>query len=416
MRSCSARLNFKGDKLLRREFLHSGVLIAGGSVLMPLLSSFGLASTISVKNRKTLVVIFQRGAVDALSMILPHGDRSYNKELRPNLHIGVAESLMLDSYFSLHPALGGLKKIWDQGALGIILQVGSPSKTRSHFDAQDFMESGTPDIKSTEEGFLVRATELFKIKSSLNHLAIQTNLPRFFSGSQTALAVSEIAKFQIRGLGKTSLKGKGFEDFFEVAVDEVLKGKPSQAVDLLDRFKKINEIKNNVTYPNSALARRLKDVARVIKSDLHVPLMATEAGGWDTHRNQGVLNGNLNNLLKDFGDSISAFVQDLGPHLDDVTILTVSEFGRTVKENGTKGTDHGHGTSFFIIDKELKPKTIFGKWSDLTPGNLYEERDIPVTTDFREVFAAILKKKFLINDFTKIFPKYQVNEKTRLFI
>lgn len=407
----------------RRNFLKSTAALTGltyTGITIPFMPQNLLAAKLGKAN-KTLVVIFQRGAADALSMFSPMGDKHYNKEMRPNLYIPADQMLKADSYFSFHPALTGFKSLWDKGLLTAVPLVGSPSNTRSHFDAQDYFESGTPDIKSTDTGFLSRASEGFVNyeQQKISALSVQPGLARMISGGVKSLSFSELSRFSIQGLGSLSSKNaKGFEDFFDEALDEVIKGRTQNSTDMLQAFAQAGKIQLQQQWGSlkrNQLGNRLQDVAKIIKADMDIPVIVTEMGGWDTHNNQGGAQGQLAGKLKDFSDSITMFVNELGPKINDVTIVTVSEFGRTVNENGSRGTDHGHGSCYFVINGKLKPKNIAGQWKDLKNENLYDGRDLPVTTDFREVFHEIISHEFAIKNFDQIFPNWKSKDKLKLF-
>lgn len=402
----------------RRELIHK--LAALG--VLPYVGAFEFLghkayAEALLKRKKTLVVIFQRGAVDGLSMVSPLGDSYFNKEIRPNIILPSDQMIKLDSYFGLSPAMSSFKPLWDKGLLSVVQQVGSHSGSRSHFDSQDYMESGTPDKKSTEDGFLARAAQLFPQHETakITSLSVQPNLPRSISGDSTSLSFNDLNSFSIKGFG--SNKGSssdGFEAFFETALDEVLKGQNKNSLNLLEDFAKAKKVTLKQEYPKGQLAPRLKDIAKIIKSDIYIPFIVTESGGWDTHVNQGNEKGTLSNRLKEFSDSIAAFVNEIGSKIEDVTIITITEFGRTVRENGNRGTDHGHGSCFFVINGNVKPKNIIANWKDLKKENLYEERDLPVTTDFRDIFSEILRTQFSFNDLSKVFPDHKI-KKTGLY-
>lgn len=408
----------------RRDFLNHTAVLG----VLPYLNwadafmSLGSAAEIQ-KSKKTLVVIFQRGAADGLSVLSPIGDAYFNQDLRPNIMADRDKMLKLDSYFALHPAMEGFKQLWDRGMLTPIHQVGSPSASRSHFDSQDYMESGTPDLKSTEDGFMARAGHLLKLSPApkLNSLAVQANIPRMISGDAHTLSFSRLNQFDIKGFkvsdSSTAKAGGqvGFESFFESALDEVLQGHSQDTVSLLGEFEKARKIELKNDFKKGQLANRLGDMAQVIKSGLYIPFMVTEVGGWDTHVNQGSDEGQLASRLKEFSEAITKFVDELGDKMADVTIVTVTEFGRTVKENGSKGTDHGHGSCHFVINGQLKPKNIIADWKDLKAANLYEGRDLPVTTDYRDIFSTVLRSQFGLNDMSQVFPGFKPNPRLKIY-
>lgn len=408
----------------RRDFISNSMALG----ILPYLNwadaFMNLSSAAEImKSKKTLIVIFQRGAADGLSIMSPVGDTYFNKDLRPNILVDRDKMLKLDSYFALHPAMDGFKQLWDKGLLTPIHQVGSPSASRSHFDSQDYLESGTPDLKSTEDGFIARAGHLLKQTPApkLNSLAVQANIPRMIAGDPLTLSFSRLNQFDIKGFKMptqvtSTVGGKvGFESFFESALDEVLQGHNQDTVSLLGEFEKARKVELKNDFKKGQLANRLGDMAQVIKSGLYIPFMVTEMGGWDTHVGQGNEEGQLASRLKEFSDAIAKFVDELGDKMNDVTIVTVTEFGRTVKENGSKGTDHGHGSCHFVISGQVKSKNIIADWKDLRPANLYEGRDLPVTTDYRDIFSSVLKSQFGLNDMTKVFPGFKPNPKLKLF-
>lgn len=384
--------------------------------LLSAVPGWGQAAVKRAKKNKTLVLIFQRGAVDGLSMVSPFGDSHFNAEIRPSLFVPQDKLIHLNSYFGLHPAMIDFKNLWDKNLLSVVHQVGSPSTSRSHFDSQDFFESGTPDVKKTEDGFLSRAAKSLPDYAHLKlaGLSVQPSLPRSIMGEKKSLSFDNLNSFNIRGISPIG-NGSGFEDFFETALDEVLKGQNKNSVAMLESFSEIKKLKLETEFPKGQLSLRLQDVAKIIKSGMQIPFVVTEVGGWDTHVNQGGEDGALAKKLQEFSASIAAFVTELGPKIEDVTVITVTEFGRTVKENGGKGTDHGHGSCYFVIDSALKRKNIVTNWKDLKKENLYEERDLPVTTDFRTVFSEILCKKFDIKDLKSVFPDFKGPAKAGIF-
>lgn len=406
----------------RRDFLNSAATLGVWPYLNWVDAFLNVSSAAEIpKSKKTMIVIFQRGGVDGLAVMSPLGDSYFNQKLRPNSMPDRDQMLKLDSYFALHPAMKGFKKLWDRGMLTPVHQVGSPSLTRSHFDAQDYLESGTPDRKSTEAGFITRASRLLNVQPapSLYRLAVQAGIPRMIGGDFEALSFNRLKQFDIQGFklrehsaSSMAAGHTGFESFFESALSEVLEGRNQNAVSLLAEFKKARSVKLKNPFNNGILANRLGDMAQLIKSGMHVPFMVTDIGGWDTHVNQLI---QMPGRLTEFTDAITMFVDELGDKMDDVTIVTVTEFGRTVKENGGKGTDHGHGACYFVINGQLKPKNIIADWKDLKPSNLFQERDLPVTTDYRDVFASIFKAQFGLDDMSQVFPNFKSGTQLKIY-
>lgn len=407
----------------RRYFLRtSGVGLAsfGFMAAAPeFLHQFASAqSKNSYGKKKVLVTIFQRGAVDGLNMIVPHGDSAYY-DLRRTIAIpnpGKTDgAINLDGHFGLHPAMSSLEQFWKSKQLAIIHASGSPDNTRSHFDAQDYMESGTPGIKSTRDGWLNRAMQVTSGKedSPFRAVAMTQQLPRSFYGKAPSIAMTNLADFTVKaGIYTQEIKG-GFEGVYQHNAKDSLGETGADTFEAVNYLKQANpaqyKAENGSVYPNSQLGRSLRQIAQLIKAGVGLEVAFAEAGGWDTHINQGGSRGQLANLLRDFSSSIAAFATDLGKRMDDVVLLTMSEFGRTARENGSRGTDHGHGNAILILGNSVKGGKVFGDWKGLTDDQLNEGRDLAVTTDFRDVFAEAAVRHLGAKDLDSLFPKYGVN-------
>jgi uncharacterized protein (DUF1501 family) len=363
--------------------------------------------------RKVLVVVFQRGAADGLSMVPPYADKRYH-ELRPTIGIpapgGDGGAVKLDATFGLHPALAvGLVPHWKSGALAIVHAVGSPDVTRSHFDAQDYVETGTPGLKHTDDGFLNRLLQRNPEKgdTSLRALAFSPNLPRILSGPAPAVAMSSIDQLKVQAPGDIS---GDFEQMYASAVDRALRGTASEAFGAVKQLREIKPAsfpaKADAKYPDSPLGKRMRQISQVIQADLGAEVVVTDCGGWDTHTSQGAAKGQLANRLDDLGKSLGAFTTDLGDRLADVCTVTVTEFGRTARENGTGGTDHGHGSVMMVLGGKVRGGKVYARWKGLAAEALFEGRDVPVTTDHREVFADVLRAHLGVKDLAPIFPGF----------
>jgi len=409
----------------RRYFLKtSGIGLAsfGFMAAAPdFLHQFAAAQTAAkgYGKKKVLVTIFQRGAVDGLNMVVPYGDDQYYS-LRPSIAIPGPKrangAIDLDGRFGLHPSLKPLEKFWQSKQLAIIDAVGSPDNTRSHFDAQDYMESGTPGNKGTRDGWLNRVLQANETKggSPFRAVSFTQQLPRSLYGRSPAVAMTSLGDFSIKaGIYSQNMKG-GFEGIYEQNVKDTLGETGKETFEAVNYLKQANPAQflpeNGAVYPNSALGRSLRQIAQLIKAGVGLEVAFAEMGGWDTHSNQSFgqnpSQGQLANLLRDFGESIAAFGTDLGKHLDDVVLLTMSEFGRTARENGTRGTDHGHANAMFVLGNAVKGGTVYGDFKGLKTDKLYEGRDLDVTTDFRDVFAEAAHKHLGAKDLAKIFPNY----------
>ncbi|MBL8190422.1 MAG: DUF1501 domain-containing protein [Acidobacteria bacterium] len=409
----------------RRFFLKSsGIALAsvGAATLSPSFLTRTLAQTGKNGRQRILVTIFQRGAMDGLNAVIPFGDETYYS-LRPSIAVpkpklGEATTAIdLDGFFGLHPSLATFKPIFDAGQLAIVHAVGSPDSTRSHFDAQDYMESGTPGVKSTTDGWVNRylqATTNPKA-SPFRAVSMGANLPRTMQGKASAIAMTSINDFAIRaGGGETgqALQG-GFEAMYAQTVNDALRGTGKETFEAVKLLKQVNpnqyQPAAGVVYPRGQFGDRMKQIAQLIKSNIGLEVAFTDIGGWDTHANQGAGQGQLANRLLEFSNGIAALYADLKDRADEVVILTMTEFGRTARENGNRGTDHGHGSAMFLLGNSVKGGKVYGKWPGLKPHELNDQRDLAITTDFREVFAEIAQTHLGAGNVNTIFPGFSIN-------
>lgn len=410
----------------RRFFLKSGSIALasiGVSLSAPsFLERAVLANVLSSSRRKTLIAIFQRGAVDGLNMVVPYGEREYY-DSRPSIAIpkpqsGNAEAAIdLDGVFGFHPTLAPFKPLWDSKRLAIVQAVGSPDNTRSHFDAQDYMESATPGRKGTPDGWLNRhlQTTTNPADSPFRAVSMTATMPRVLQGRAPALSMSKISDFTIRaGTSSTTIQG-GFEAIYDQAVNDVLGGTGKETFEAVNYLKKAHpgqyKEENGAQYPRTPFGNSLLQIAQLIKAGVGLEVAFTDLQGWDTHVNQGNSRGQLANRLQDFTGGIAALIKDLGPRMDDVIVLTMSEFGRTVRENGNRGTDHGHANVMFVIGNSVRGAKIYGEWPGLKNDRLFEGRDLALTTDFRDVFGEIARKHLGTSKLQAVFPGYAVSEK-----
>jgi uncharacterized protein (DUF1501 family) len=367
--------------------------------------------------RKTLIAIFQRGAVDGLNMIVPFGESNYYN-VRPNIAIpkpaaGNAETVIdLDGFFGLHPSMSSLKPLWDSKRLAIVHASGSPDNTRSHFDAQDYMESATPGVKSTRDGWLNRylQNKQDEQRSLFRAVSLTQQMPRALHGNAPVLAISNLSNFAIRaGNSSASVQG-GFEAIYSRNKTEMLSHTGSETFEAVNYLKQVNPAQykpeNGAQYPRNAFGNSLLQSAQLIKAGVGLEIAFTDIGGWDTHVNQGNTRGQLANLLQQFSSGLAALYQDLGQRMDDVVIVTMSEFGRTVKENGNRGTDHGHANAMMVLGNSVRGGRVYGNWPGLNSDQLYEGRDLALTTDFRDVFGEIVTRHLRSPDLKSVFPGY----------
>jgi uncharacterized protein (DUF1501 family) len=397
----------------RRIFLKSSALAMVGVGSTPVWLSRALyAADAPSPRKKILVAIFQRGAVDGLNVVVPHGEPRYF-EMRPTIAVprpdGTPDSAIdLDGFFGFHPALKALKPVYDSGHLAIVQAVGSPDPTRSHFDAQDYMESGTPGLKATTDGWLNRALPSGG-ESPIRAVSMTPDLPRSLRGHNEAVAINNLAEFQVHDPHESST----FESMYENTGDKVLNGtgrETFEAVKLMQSLAKQGYTPSNgARYPSGRLAQSLRQIAQLVKSNVGLEVAFADVGGWDTHVNevgQKASQGQLPNLLQNFGDSLAAFYQDLGDRMADVSVVTMSEFGRTARENGNRGTDHGHANVMLALGGDIRGGKVYGDWPGMADEQLYENRDLNLTTDFRDVLGELVTRHLGNRQIAGVFPGY----------
>jgi uncharacterized protein (DUF1501 family) len=401
----------------RRVFLKGSALAMFGVGSMPawLSRSLYAADSSSDGRKKILVAIFQRGAVDGLNMVVPFGEPNYYA-LRPSIAIPKPDgtpnsSVDLDGFFGLHPALAPLKPLFDAQHLAIVDAVGSPDPTRSHFDAQDYMESGTPGYKGATDGWMNRALPRQSgPPSPLRAISLGDSLARTLRGHNDAVAVRSLNDFQVRDASGAAT----FESMYENSLDTMLHGTGKEtfsAVKMMQSIQKQTYVPaNGASYPGGGFGKNLRQIAQLIKANVGVEVAFADIGGWDTHVNEvggQPTNGQLANNLAQFGQSLAAFHQDLGDRMEDVTLVTMSEFGRTVKENGDRGTDHGHANVMFVLGGDVRGGKIYGDWPGLQEEQLYDGRDLALTTDFRDVLGELVARHLGNSDLKSVFPGYE---------
>jgi uncharacterized protein (DUF1501 family) len=375
---------------------------------------------------KVLICLFQRGAADALNIVVPHGERAYYA-MRPSIAIpqpsrnAVGGAVDLDGFFGLHPSLAPLKPLYDRGMLAPVHAVGSPSTTRSHFDAQDYMETGTPDVKGTSDGWLNRylavkgtCDECNLAKTPFRAVALTPQTPRILEGASATVAMNSLDEFSVRATGSSAER---LEALYRTGSADLVHGTGAEMFKMLRSANPQKYLpRNGAEYPRSQFGVRLMQIAQLIKANVGLEIAFADIGGWDTHVNQGSSTGQLAQRLDDFSRSIAALVTDLGDRMDDVVIMTMSEFGRMARENGNRGTDHGHAGALFVIGGHVKGGKVHGKWPGLEQEQLYEGRDLALTTDFRSVFAEVVQDHMGARALDKIFPGYAASPKDFLGI
>jgi uncharacterized protein (DUF1501 family) len=409
----------------RRVFMKSGALAMVTLGLSPHFlrrTAFAADLRVAAAKGKIFICLFQRGAADALNMVVPHGDKAYYS-LRPGIGIprpaagATGSAIELDGFFGLHPALAPLKPLWDRGLLAPIHAVGSPSSTRSHFDAQNYMESGTPDRNGTPDGWLNRYLATHgtceacapapAASSHFRAVALTDQTPRILEGPAPSVAMASLQQFTVRATGS---QVERLEALYRTGRADIIHGTGSEMFDAVKMLKSADPARYAPTaganYPPGKFGQQLMQIAQLIKADLGVEIAFADVGGWDTHQNQGGSTGQLANRLGEFARAIAALATDLGDRMENVVILTMSEFGRMAKQNGSGGTDHGHAGAMFAIGGSVKGGKVYGKWPGLEREQLFEGRDLALTTDMRAVFSEIASRHLGATKLDAIFPGY----------
>ena len=403
----------------RRYFMKQGGVAMVGLNTMPAFLRRAIAAT-PASGKKQLVVLFQRGAADGLNIVVPFGEQTYYR-MRPTIAIpeprrgGADCAVDLDGFFGLHPSLAALAPLFHKNELAIVHAAGSPDPTRSHFDAQDFMESGTPGLKSTDDGWLNRALETIPEEnaSPFRAVAMGPNLPRMLRGTAPAIALPDVKQFRV--MAQNSSMGQvaagGFEAMYAQSVDHALRGTGTETFEAIDMLRKADPGKyqpeNGADYGKSRLGQSLQQIGQLLKADIGTEVLFVDCGGWDNHVNEGGAQGQLSNLLRDLGQGVAAFRQDMGDRMENIVFVTMSEFGRTAKENGNRGTDHGHANCMFVMGGDVKGGKVYGRWPGLNEGQLNDGRDLALTTDFRSVLGEILRKHNGVKELAPVFPGFE---------
>jgi uncharacterized protein (DUF1501 family) len=413
----------------RRSFLRS-MMLSGAASLASTHGAWALTSSPGGTPTRRLIVVFMRGAVDGLNLVVPYNETNYYR-LRPTLAIGkpgtADGALDLDGRFGLHPALAPLTPFWRQGSLAFVHAAGSPDPTRSHFDAQDNIESGTPGNKATSDGWLNRLEGVLPSADAVRDaptraISVGALLPRIFKGHNKAATIASGAT----AVRPTVLDRPSVSKAFEA----VYSGDPamgpmfanylaarSEVVAAIDQIDPETMAANNGAPSSYAFANDAARVGALMRQDSRVQLGFLAVSGWDTHANQGAAAGQLASLLSPFAQGMSALARSLGPSYAETAIAVLSEFGRTVAQNGNAGTDHGHGNVMWLMGGPVAGGKVHGEWTGLDDAALHEGRDLPVTTDYRTVLAEVCERHLRLSDadLSDVFPNMPKQAKsTRL--
>jgi len=425
--------------------MRGGAMALVGTAVVPaFLERSVLAQATSAQaNGKKLVVLFQRGAADGLNLVVPYREPAYYA-MRPSIAIQPNQVLDLDGFFGLHPSMQPLLPLYKSGHLAVIHAAGSPDPSRSHFDAQDFMESGTPGVKSTQDGWLNRALQAEdkaqrKPETAFRAIALGPVVPRTLAGSIPAIAIGNVQDFNVGGRQAPlkpaampvamplanertapaqpvpdSMVSQSFEAMYDSSVDSVLHGTGQETFEAVKMLKSTDPTHyvpaSGAVYPKGQFGDSMKQIAQLMKANLGVEAAFADIGGWDTHQNQGSVKGQLSDRLTEFSQGIAAFWQDMGDGAENVVLVTMSEFGRTAHQNGTGGTDHGHANVMFVLGGPVRGGRVYGRWPGLAPEQLNEGRDLVVTTDFRQVLGEAAYKTLGARNLDLVFPGAQLRQ------
>jgi len=398
----------------RRDFLR-GLMLAGGYCLLPLKD--GWALTAPQATRKHFIMIFMRGAVDGLSIVTPYME-PYYYQARSSIALpppGQTDGLInLDGFFGLHPSLASLAPLWQNKSLAFIHASGSPAETRSHFEAQDIMETAMLNsAMATSQGWMNRAAATLPSNHAPTQaLSFGNTLPKIFQGRYNVATVpvnlrpnnAAVGDPQLQAaLGQLYTPHNQLGGLYQQAIS-------ARATEIQDLQTEMDTAGQGAPNPD-AFVKLCGDCAHMIHTDPNIQLVFMDVGGWDTHVNQGNAKGQLANRLAKLGQGLAALAQGLGEAYADTTILVMSEFGRTVAQNGNNGTDHGHGNVAWLLGGGVKGGQVYSRWPGLTPDKLWQDRDLAVTTDFRAILGMALAGTFGLDtaDLRTIIPNYQVD-------
>lgn len=388
----------------RRDFLKTGAVGLGAFFLPPGLARVASASTTA----PVLVALYLRGGVDGLNQVVPAGDPIYY-DVRPNIQVLPGEEIPLDGFYGLHPALGPLHALYQSQELAFIHACGSPDSSRSHFDAQDFMESAAPGDKTVGDGWLNRYLLSAGRTDAVSGISLNSSKIRSLTGDAPSLAFRRITDFRLRGSLQEERR-LALESRYALIPGSLLGTNVLDGFSALDRVASV-DTSTTVTYPSGGLARALREAAALVKADIGVGVVAIDTGGWDHHSNEV---GRILDRNTDLAASLAAFHQDLGDCANTTLTLCMTEFGRNVAENGNLGTDHGRGGVMLALGGGIAGGRVItaNGWPGLEPENLESGRDLAVTTDFRDVFAEALVRHMgaSVSETGPVFPDFTVSQ------
>jgi len=407
-------------QLNRRQFLKSGTALgvvgASKSLFPNWMPSLAFANELNKAPGDVLVNIFLRGGMDGLSAVVPYFEGSNYYDARPTQAIAEQNLVVLDDRFALHPAMTSLKELYDDGSFGIIHATGSPDDSRSHFDAMQFMEYGTPGEKTIGTGWLGRhlKSAAWQNNSPFRAVGMGAMVAQSLRGPVTPLAIKSIADFHFKGRESELAKLQAsLASLYQIDVEEKIDPLSSQAKLVFDTVELLQDLDargyvTTANYPDTEFGLGLKQIAQLIKADVGLEVASIDLGGWDTHEGQGTLDGEFNTLLTELSQGLHAFYSDLSDYMQNVSVVTMSEFGRTLAENGSSGTDHGHGNVMFVMGGGINGGQVHTDWPSLERSAL-ADGDLAITIDYRDVLSEIITGRLLNPELNQIFPKHSVN-------
>ncbi len=410
------------NKISRRTILKSsaalGVIGVSQSLLPGWMPRMAFSAQAQTPAHDTLVCIFLRGGMDGLSIVAPFGEGAAYYDARPTLAIpepnsGSNAAVNLDGFFGLHPALSPLKEIYDENDLLLVHATGSVDPTRSHFDAMRFMEYGIPGDKATSTGWLGRhlQTAAWQNQSPFRAVGMGAMLADSLRGPVSPLSLQSIADFHFRGRADQlrQLRQSLSQLYAVQAPPDMLGEQAGLVFETIDTLKNIQSERyqpvGDAGYPDDEFGMGLQQIAQLIKADIGLEVACLDLGGWDTHENQGTLGGEFADLAGTLGRGLHAFYTDLRERMGNITVVAMSEFGRRVSENGSQGTDHGHGNVMFVLGGGVNGGQVYARWPTLSPAAL-DDGDLAITTDYRAVLAEMLRTRLNNDAIAEIFPGF----------
>ena len=399
----------------RRSFLKQGVLSLMGLSLPYWMPRMFFAPPETPPRGDILISIFLRGGMDGLSAVVPYTEAGYH-DRRPTIHVPDTAVLDLDGQFGLHPNLAPLAEVWQEENLAVVHAAGSPDPTRSHFDAMDYMERGTPGEKQLETGWIGRhlQTVASDNDSPFRAVGMGAMLQSSLRGPVPALALRSIADFHLKGREEELADVQAtLEQLYTVGygADTAVADQAVQVFDAITLLEETDplqyEPQHGAVYPEDEFGMGLRQIAQLIRADVGLEVACVDAGGWDTHESMGEYDdGLMAGLLLNLGAALGAFYTDMQDDMGRITVVVMSEFGRRVQENGSLGLDHGHGHCMFLIGEGVRGGQVYGDWPGLAEEQL-DRGDLAITSDFRDVLGEIVQKRLGNSALDDVFPGYK---------